>query len=83
MDYCIVDSFFIAPIREIIPLPDGGQVALDWSKQKCDDSGALQKKPLLLILPGITGTIYIRLYYCVKELCTNTSIVFVSLNTCV
>lgn len=40
-------------------MPDGGQVALDWSKQKCDDSGALQKKPLLLILPGITGTIYI------------------------
>ncbi|XP_003385407.1 PREDICTED: phospholipase ABHD3-like [Amphimedon queenslandica] len=41
--------------REIVTLPDGGELALDWSKQKKDDSAMLQHKPVMLIVPGITG----------------------------
>lgn len=46
--------------REIVTLPDGGEIALDWSKQKKDDSATLQQKPVMLIVPGITG-IYISI----------------------
>ena len=37
--------------REIFVLNDGGQVALDWLKTKCDD----ENTPTVIILPGLTG----------------------------
>lgn len=45
--------------REILELSDGGEVALDWAIE-CEDSPSLEdnentEKPVLLILPGITG----------------------------
>lgn len=41
--------------REIITLPDGGEVALDWTKNYSDDKNRTQ--PILLIIPGLTGEI--------------------------
>lgn len=36
--------------RELLTLRDGGEVALDWSDNNCDDDA-----PVVLILPGLTG----------------------------
>lgn len=36
--------------REVLTLNDGGEVALDWMDEGCDE-----KSPLILILPGLTG----------------------------
>ncbi|XP_060652117.1 phospholipase ABHD3 isoform X1 [Drosophila nasuta] len=36
--------------REILSLKDGGEVALDWMEEGCDESA-----PCVLILPGLTG----------------------------
>lgn len=36
--------------RELLSLKDGGQIALDWMENGCDD-----KSPVILILPGLTG----------------------------
>nr|AAL28489.1 GM08242p [Drosophila melanogaster] len=36
--------------REILSLKDGGEVALDWMEEGCDQSA-----PCILILPGLTG----------------------------
>lgn len=36
--------------RELLSLKDGGEIALDWSEENCQDNS-----PLILILPGLTG----------------------------
>lgn len=36
--------------RELLTLKDGGEVALDWSDNNCEDNA-----PVILILPGLTG----------------------------
>lgn len=36
--------------REMFTFKDGGEVALDWSDNNCDDDA-----PVILILPGLTG----------------------------
>lgn len=36
--------------REIIKFSDGGESALDWSDNNCEDTA-----PVILILPGLTG----------------------------
>ncbi|XP_034476667.1 phospholipase ABHD3 isoform X1 [Drosophila innubila] len=36
--------------REILTLKDGGEVALDWMEEGCDE-----RAPCVLILPGLTG----------------------------
>jgi abhydrolase domain-containing protein 1/3 len=36
--------------REVVPLRDGGELALDWLEQ-----GLEPKSPLVLVLPGLTG----------------------------
>lgn len=36
--------------RELLSLKDGGQIALDWMENDCDD-----ESPVILILPGLTG----------------------------
>ncbi len=43
--------------REILPLDDGGEVALDWACQQGSVNllNASETTPVLLILPGITG----------------------------
>ena len=42
--------------REVLQLADGGQVALDWvdnnNSQRYPDA---QKRPTVIILPGLTG----------------------------
>lgn len=38
--------------RELLQLKDGGQVCLDWLDNAADDA----KKPLIIILPGLTGS---------------------------
>ncbi|XP_034253044.1 protein ABHD1 [Thrips palmi] len=37
--------------REVLDLPDGGQLALDWLEDNCTENS-----PILLILPGLTGS---------------------------
>jgi len=37
--------------RDILPLKDGGQVALDWLAMDPDDPSL----PVLIIMPGLTG----------------------------
>lgn len=46
-------EFFICFIvhREVLDLPDGGQLALDWLEDGCASNS-----PILLILPGLTGS---------------------------
>ncbi len=43
--------------REILPLDDGGEVALDWACQQGSVNllNSSETTPVLLILPGITG----------------------------
>lgn len=36
--------------REVLTLSDGGEVALDWMEEGCDNNS-----PLIIILPGLTG----------------------------
>uniref|UniRef100_A0A1B0FHX4 AB hydrolase-1 domain-containing protein n=1 Tax=Glossina morsitans morsitans TaxID=37546 RepID=A0A1B0FHX4_GLOMM len=36
--------------REILTLSDGGEVALDWMEENCDE-----ESPCIIILPGLTG----------------------------
>lgn len=36
--------------REMLTFKDGGEAALDWSEQNCDENS-----PVILILPGLTG----------------------------
>lgn len=36
--------------RELLPLKDGGEVALDWL-----DTGCADDAPIIIILPGLTG----------------------------
>lgn len=36
--------------REILVLPDGGEVALDWMEEGCSKDG-----PCVILLPGLTG----------------------------
>ena len=44
-------SLSLSLFRQVIPLPDGGDLALDWAVCKGD-----QYTPIFLILPGLTGT---------------------------
>jgi len=53
-------------VREVLTLMDGGVVALDWGRtsesrhsdggESHDPGGGGRDKPVLLILPGITGS---------------------------
>lgn len=36
--------------REVFPLKDGGEVALDWLETNCSSDS-----PIIIILPGLTG----------------------------
>lgn len=36
--------------RELLTLDDGGEIALDWREDNCEDDS-----PVILILPGLTG----------------------------
>lgn len=36
--------------REVLTLKDGGEVALDWSSEGCEENS-----PVIIILPGLTG----------------------------
>lgn len=36
--------------RELLTLKDGGEIALDWMENNCEENS-----PVILILPGLTG----------------------------
>ena len=59
-------SFAIYTCRQVVPLPDGGDLALDWAVCRGD-----QYTPIFLILPGLTGIVCVCLLVCV--LYTNTT----------
>ncbi|KAH0956080.1 hypothetical protein HN011_012124 [Eciton burchellii] len=49
----LLRSRILPPIeyrREILSLPDGGEVALDWAEEDCSTTS-----PIVIILPGLTG----------------------------
>ncbi|EZA56289.1 hypothetical protein DMN91_010144 [Ooceraea biroi] len=49
----ILRSHILPPVeyrREILTLPDGGEVALDWAEKDCSTTS-----PIVIILPGLTG----------------------------
>lgn len=41
--------------RELLNLPDGGELYLDWLDNGCDDVDDPDKFPTVLIMPGLTG----------------------------
>ena len=47
--------FGIAYNREMLPLSDGGQLAMDWPVFEEVDSNMTVKTPIIAILPGLTG----------------------------
>ncbi|XP_029679738.1 phospholipase ABHD3 isoform X2 [Formica exsecta] len=49
----LLRSRILPPIkyrREILTLPDGGEVALDWAEKDCSVTS-----PIVIVLPGLTG----------------------------
>ena len=49
---CVLPS-----VREILPLPDGGQVGLDWNEPDHLTASTSDAIPHVVILPGITGMV--------------------------
>ncbi|XP_004927636.1 phospholipase ABHD3 isoform X1 [Bombyx mori] len=52
----VLRSLFLPPLeyqREVVTLSDGGQVALDWA-----NTGQGQARGVLLVLPGLTGSVH-------------------------